>query len=267
MKYLDLKEIQKEETEILVKTLSYFNANNIKYSIFAGTLLGAVRHQGFIPWDDDIDLAIDRDNYNRLIECLRKDGCCVSNDLKAIGFELDNAPWPFLKIINTKIRLTAAGSMDANLWIDIFPIDGYPDNSKNYDKRLNKMIKKMRLKWSVIYNSYSKNKVKKILKFFLAKFINIKKTTNKYINLCSQYKIDECKFVNNNAWGVGESEKFSKDFIGKYKKYVFENIEVMGLEKGKEWLEKRYGDDFMSLPAAEKRITHEMMAWRVDENN
>ena len=61
---LSLHEIQKEELNILSKTIAFLNKNNINYYIWAGSLLGAVRHKGFIPWDDDIDIAMERSEFN-----------------------------------------------------------------------------------------------------------------------------------------------------------------------------------------------------------
>ena len=69
-KYLTLKEIHKEETNMLKKLIEFLNENNITYYVWAGTYLGAVRHKGFIPWDDDIDIAITRPEYNKMLKII-----------------------------------------------------------------------------------------------------------------------------------------------------------------------------------------------------
>ena len=72
MTYLTLKEIQSEEKNILKAVTKFLDTHNIKYYLWAGTFLGAVRHKGFIPWDDDIDIGIKRDDYDKLIELLKQ---------------------------------------------------------------------------------------------------------------------------------------------------------------------------------------------------
>jgi len=68
IKYLTLEEIQHEEKEMLKELIKFFKKENINYFVWAGTFLGAVRHKGFIPWDDDIDLAMTRPEYNNFLE-------------------------------------------------------------------------------------------------------------------------------------------------------------------------------------------------------
>ena len=73
MKPLTIKEIQETSTEILVYIDNICRQNNIEYSIYYGSLIGVERHQGYIPWDDDLDIVLTRPNYDRLINILSKD--------------------------------------------------------------------------------------------------------------------------------------------------------------------------------------------------
>lgn len=68
MRKLSLREIQNEELYILKYVVDILEENNLRYSLLGGTLLGAIRHRRFIPWDDDIDIGMPRPDYNKLIK-------------------------------------------------------------------------------------------------------------------------------------------------------------------------------------------------------
>ena len=87
-KELTLSEIQREELSILKKTIKFLDNNKINYFIFAGSLIGAVRHKGFIPWDDDIDIAIPRADYEKLIQILLKRDLTIDKNIKVDGYEV-----------------------------------------------------------------------------------------------------------------------------------------------------------------------------------
>jgi len=72
MKQLSLRETQLEEQKILDATVSLLNKHHLTYFLYGGTLLGAIRHRGFIPWDDDIDIAMPRPDYDKLLSIIKK---------------------------------------------------------------------------------------------------------------------------------------------------------------------------------------------------
>lgn len=141
---LNNKEIKNELCNMLESLKSVFEKYNIKYSVMSGTLLGAVRHNGFIPWDDDIDIAMLREDYEKFIQLIKK-GRLKKYSLEAVGEEIGNGYLPFLKVMNRKIVVEEDLNLrlmnESYLWIDIFPFD-YIEESE-MQQRIN-YIKKQR---------------------------------------------------------------------------------------------------------------------------
>ena len=126
----ELKEIQDLEMDILVKVDKFCRDNSIVYYLDGGTLLGAVRHKGFIPWDDDIDIYMPRPDYERfkLLFSKRKE----KQDLELVTWDTKTFYGrPMAKIIDTRTELIETkyhGDDPIGAFIDVFPLDGVPDN-------------------------------------------------------------------------------------------------------------------------------------------
>ena len=266
MNYLTLKDIQNEETKILRKTIDYFNSHNIKYYLWGGTLLGAVRHQGFIPWDDDIDIIVPRPDYDKLINLMKKNNE-IADNYEAIEFQLGNADTPYCKIINKNIELEINNQIDKHLWIDVFCLDGVPDDYESYFKRvkMNKHIfayKRYRDKRLLTDKSLKKRFIKKII-FFPYEFISLKKVTEKLIDFHKKYDYEKANYFGNTIWG-SERSVLKKEWLEKDILLDFSGIKANTFSGYKNYLEKFYGNDYMELPPENKRITHLFKAWRVD---
>ena len=146
MSKLDLKQIQQRELEIFKVFTGICEKYGIRYYLAGGTLLGAVRHQGFIPWDDDIDINMPREDYDRLLE--HADEIGASGDYKLAAYELGNLNYPFAKIydLHTSIKkLYDDDETEKNLWIDIFPMDGLPDDMNEVRRIFRKTLTARRI--------------------------------------------------------------------------------------------------------------------------
>ncbi len=125
MHEISIEEKKRLSLEILQQISSFCNTNNIKYFLDCGTLLGCIRHDGFIPWDDDIDICMLRNDYEKFKTIFS------SNDLSLISFETKGVyPLPFIKISDNKTEgvIYEKFKLNYGVAIDIFPIDDYPNN-------------------------------------------------------------------------------------------------------------------------------------------
>ena len=269
MNNLTFREIQLEELAILKKVKEYLENNNLKYFLIGGTLLGAVRHQGFIPWDDDIDICMPREDYDRFIEiCNEKE---IDENYVLMAYERKNSVYPFAKVVNKRIVIDSKSIEDRNLWIDIFPIDGYPDS---YEESL-KMSKKLNFYKGIMYlqNTQFKSIIKekkkisnRIIKCALkpiACIIPARHISKKIIDICTKYKYADSVYVGGAVWGYGISERIEKNkFCTSAVKMKFED-EEFSVPFGYElYLKSIYGD-YMELPPEENRITHGIIARKV----
>jgi lipopolysaccharide cholinephosphotransferase len=142
-----LRDIQLIELEILKEVVRVCNENGIQYFLDSGTALGAVRHQGFIPWDDDIDIGMTRENYDRFLEIAPKQ---LSNKYFLQNRRTDkNTPYTFAKVRKNNTIFMEWNKrnleMHHGIYIDIFPYDNVPDDDLERKEYLNKCNKLNRL--------------------------------------------------------------------------------------------------------------------------
>ena len=128
MEYLTLDEIKDVELDLLVKFDMFCKKNNLRYSLTYGTLLGAIRHKDFIPWDDDVDVMMPREDYQRLFVLLEQ-GEKIDDDISFLTSKSEGYYYHFNKIYNNK----TIAKMDNNstvhgIWLDIFPLDNTPSS-------------------------------------------------------------------------------------------------------------------------------------------
>ena len=274
MKYLTIEEIHEEETKILKQFIKFCDENDITYYICGGTLLGAIRHKGFIPWDDDIDIMMPRKEFEKFIELSQRKK--VGDKLEVISFYNGKLHYPFCKVMNKKIKADEKFLKDKSeqyLWIDIFPMDGIPEDNKKNEKlykkviRTRKMIKTLYAEDGYI-EDITKNKIKTILKKILRLIAtpNFKiKTIEKLEKLSKSYNYDTSKYVGGVLWGYGPQERMLKSEIHDCK-VEFEGIQVNTMSCYDKYLTNLYGD-YMKLPPLEDRISHEIKLYRVGESN
>ena len=271
---LSSREIQLEEKKILDDIVFFLNENNIRYTLCGGTLIGAIRHKGFIPWDDDIDIAIPRPDYEKL-QSIIKNNSKIGENLYFHSYELKNLNMPFTKVYNHDIEIydwRFKDKYEKYLWIDIFPIDGLPNSDEETKELFKKrdIWKKILLyrKMSLKYIFLNKKKIiNNIIKLFINLIYNIlpeRLITSKIIKL-NKNNYNDSKYAGVYSWGYGPREKMEKEVFEEYIDVEFEGSIYKSIKDYNTYLSKIYGD-YMTLPPEEKRVTHSFKAWRVDKD-
>lgn len=262
----DIKELQLIELDIL----KYFDwicrKNNLTYFLAGGTLLGAIRHKGFIPWDDDVDVIMPRQDFERLIELFKKDNSNYT--LLYPGCSSDYY-YTFGKLIDNRTVLdeyTYSDIEGMGVYIDIFILDGLPDKEILLKKHFDKLTK---LRRKINRFSTRKPDIKNGLIRFLWnyyhyaiwRFGDINALQEKLIKLSRKFDYYESKFVFVCGGAYGTKDIFTQIMYGCGMDCTFEDVIVRIPSDYELNLKQLYGD-FMKLPPEEKRISHHSFrAW------
>lgn len=252
-------EIVKKCLGILAEIDRLCKANDIKYFAYAGTLLGAVRHKGLIPWDDDIDVVMPRKDYERFAK--------VCETQLSEGFELQtiytdpltNNPWMKLHDVNTAFisGVRRKGCMEG-INIDIFPIDNVPDDELEREKRA-KYIDKINGIYEYRFAAKSKNDSVKMKLFKMVISLippfneqKFKEKYDKYIQACNDKETKDVVYFSNRKYMRKVIDRHVFDEIV----YLpFEDIEIPVPVGYLQVLEGLYGKNYMELPPVEERVT------------
>lgn len=254
---LTIEEIKKIEYGILKDVKNFCEKNHIQYFLACGTALGAVRHNGFIPWDDDIDIAMPRPDYEEFLSKYSSEKYAIYD-----ARVKRNYPYAFAKVCSEDTVLIEhiERPVPLGVYIDVFPIDGFPNNVKEQKRHLNLIEWDLRvLSWKRI--SPNKNKdilhkiyegIAKILLLPISIEVLVKKLdrdVRKYPYQTSSYV---GHFVSKAPWG---SDVKPKEIFENAVKHIFEEDEFWIPGQYEEYLRLEYGD-YMKLPPLEKRVTH-----------
>lgn len=265
--YLTLEEIQCELLSMLKVAGQWLLQHGIRYSLSDGSLLGAVRHKGFIPWDDDLDIYMPRPDYEKWLS--------LAEEFKAdTGFGMRSCRdgsyhYPFSKMTNPAIRaqeLSVEGSYEGYLWIDVFPVDGVPDDDAEYAKlvRWRRLREKM-INLALTKGSRSKGKAafKAVVQPVFKHLVDPAKLTLRIDERCKQIPFETANRVACTVYGITFAGKsIPREGFEKTVAMSFGDTEQPCMSCWDEYLTKSYGD-YMQLPPKEKRWHHPQKTWRV----
>ena len=269
-KAIELEELKQIELEILKYLDEVCRRNGIRYSLDYGTLLGAVRHKGFIPWDDDVDVLLLRPEYEKLVSILEKEDKYLLLKPETKDYWL-----PFAKLIDRRTYMVMHNRHeikipDLGVYIDIFPVDGCPrgrEEQAAFQKKLMRELLDIRTSFGCSYYNTGtpwKNVVKCILYFpvFLYYRLSVppEKRKEKLLKDMQTYPVessDEAAFL---FFGYG-TEVMPKSWFFDVEDMDFEGCRFMAMRRYDEYLTAIYGD-YMTPPPPEERVTeHQYSAY------
>jgi lipopolysaccharide cholinephosphotransferase len=257
---INFEEFKQRLVAILDYVDDFCKKNSITYFLCGGTALGAVRHKGFIPWDDDIDIMIPRPDYDKFIMLMSKD---VHPFYKIHSIETDDTyPYSFAKVCDERTTLIEnVNRPPLGIAIDVFPIDGFPDNPS----QSNKFIAKIRfvnhlfaMKLTRTNNINNTSLLKKLIISVLQlvlKPYSARKFSLFVINQCRTNNYPASNYVGNIVWGYYNKEKTRKEVFDKSIPALFEGREYPLMIGYDEYLTNLYGD-YMKPPPVEQQIAH-----------
>ena len=253
---LNEEEIKEVELGVMDYIHNLCQKENINYSLAYGTLLGAVRHKGYIPWDDDVDISLKRDEYDKLYQAVLRDNDPI---YKVASWENDaRYPYPFYRVYDARTVYEnnyIENDIDLGICVDVFPFDYYAD----VNKEMAKLDTYRRLSVYTLYGIHSKNAgLKNIIRYLLVLVFRLTrvKTWNKKMNLLSMQANDNDS-IDYLMENKRTSTKFEKTLLDKVMDSPFEDRTYKIPEASHQILSAIYGDDFMEIPPIEKRVKHD----------
>lgn len=256
-------ETVKEKELLMLRTLlDCCNALNIRCYLIGGTALGAIRHSGFIPWDDDIDIGLMRSDYELFVEKAQK----MLPDYYFIQTRKTDREYLYSYAKMRDSRTTFIESSQKHLkinhgvFIDVFPLDYYPTNKREQKiiERKSRLLS-LRIRKEFPNDIYNRERtfrrlLQKIILWLLTmKYPNVDVAIEKRELLYKNNKKSDLIVNYNGAWG--DKEIIPSKWLGKGKTISFEGISAIVPENYDAYLSHFYGD-YMSLPPLKDRHSH-----------
>ena len=253
--------LKKKLTEMLGWFHEFCVTHGLRYYALSGTMLGAVRHGGFIPWDDDIDVGMPRRDFERLSELLSKE----NNGRYVLETPESDDPayfYPFSKLYDTATTLIEHKryTLKRGIYLDIFPLDGTGNTEEESVTHYRKVEKKYNLLLARTGatrqgRAWYKNAALRLLQMIPSCFVSDKRILRNLVELFRRYDYDECAWFGNLASSWRLREVMPRKIMGEPRLYPFEGLFIYGVADADAYLTHVYGD-WRTPPPPEKRVTH-----------
>lgn len=258
MKVIEIEELKKIQLEILLCVDKFCSDNHIDYFLDYGTLIGAIRHKGYIPWDDDIDISMTRNNYMKFLANFNG----AYSHLEVIAPELDiNYYAPYANVYDNRTILNEPidhRGYNIGVKIDIFPIDLVPEDIMYYHKMRRRALfiwELMKIKIKPI----PKNNLKSFVKTIIYKLISFPFTYSslqqKIIDIACNGNNSLSRYADNMVFETVPDTRCERHIFEEYISVEFEGYRLKTIKEYDERLKRLYGE-YMQLPPEDKQIPH-----------
>lgn len=267
---LSLQEMQQVYLELLSEFDALCAHHGLRYDLAGGSLLGAVRHGGFIPWDNDIDVCMPRPDYERMLQLRLEDKLEMPAMRDLYMDRNDTFARHFGRFVRLDVRRVTDMAEDSDcpyIGMDIFPIDGLPKSHRAFKWQCFKIRQLRRFLLTSVEKSGTSRRgalaarIKDLYRPILKK-IGPYRIARKLDKVCAKVSFDKAEYVGAVTGMYGQKERWLKSEMLPQTRLKFENMEAFAFENYDIYLKNLYGD-YMRLPPEEKRVPHCDSGYRV----
>ena len=267
MRKMEMAEIKKISLEIMKQIADICEAQHLRYFLFYGTLIGAIRHHGFIPWDDDLDIMMPREDHDKLLRFLKAHQKEYPNLRIFNPTECQQYPYMITRISDDRYRIVMDNEEEygMGIFIDIYPFDGLGNTEKeairfgNCGDRWSSLCfqatrKKIDFRKTTYHGTSTFRKIIKVPVWFVAHLIGKNAIQKKLASMAYQKPYDKSEFVGCVVWLTGgikdmfKRKWFDESILVSFEKYQFRVPKQYDIV-----LRHTYGD-YMKLPPENERI-------------